>query len=105
MDVMLTVVGIILIVAAIFFLIVVIPILFGKLFFRWSRKRIRYIFSESLSSIIAIVIGSLVLTGLILLVGVVLKREWAFSGGLFLIYTLWEAIKTVRENIQFSKDM
>ena len=65
----------------------------------------RYIFSESLSTIVAAVADSLLLTGLILSVGLVFKQQWAFSGGLLLVYTFWIAIKAVRENISRSRDM
>jgi hypothetical protein len=99
------IVGSILIVAIVFLLIVIIPIIVGKLFFRWSRRRVRYVFSESMSIIVASVVGSLILTGLILLVGIVFKQQWAFSGGLLLVYTFWIAIKAVRENIRNSRGM
>ncbi|HHW93635.1 MAG TPA: hypothetical protein GX734_03985 [Clostridiaceae bacterium] len=105
MDIFLTIIGAVVIVAFVFFLIVVIPIIFGKLFLRWSGKRMRYVFSESLSTILAAVIGSLVLTGLILLIGLVFKKQWAFSGGLLLVYTFWIAIKVVRENIWRSRGL
>lgn len=105
MEVIYTVIFAVVIVAAVFFLIVVIPIIFGRLFFHWSAPRARFVFSQSLSTIVAAVIGSLVLTGLILLVGIVLKQQWAFSGGLLLVYTFWIAIKAVRENIRNSKRM
>ena len=105
MNTILAIITAVFIIVAMFFLIVVIPIIFGKLLFRWSGKRIRYIFSQSLSTIVSAVIGSLILTGLILLVGMVFKQQWAFSGGLLLVYTFWIATKAVRENIRASKGM
>jgi len=47
----------------------------------------------------------MIVTGLILLVGLVFKQQWAFSGGLLIVYTFWIAIKAVRQNIRQSKNM
>jgi len=105
MGIFLTIIGAIVIIAIVFLLIVIIPVIGGKLLFRWSGRRVRYVLSESLSTIIASAVGSLVLTGLILLIGMVFKQQWAFSGGLLLIYVFWIAIKTVRDNIRASKGM
>ncbi|MDI9497215.1 MAG: hypothetical protein QM270_01850 [Bacillota bacterium] len=105
MEVFYVIVAAVLVIAAAFFLIVVIPCVFGRVFLRWSAARTRYVFSQSLSSIVAAVVGSLALTGLILLVGMVFRQQWAFSGGLLLVYTFWTAIKTVRENIRVSRRM
>jgi len=105
MGIFLTIIGAIVIIAIVFLLIVIIPVIGGKLLFRWSGRRVRYVLAESLSTIIASAVGSLVLTGLILLIGMVFKQQWAFSGGLLLIYVFWIAIKTVRDNIRASKGM
>ena len=88
-----------------YLLIVLIPVVIGKLLFRWSGQRMRYIISQSMSTIVGSVVGSLVLTGFILLIGVVFNQQWAFSGGLLLVYTFWTAIKAVKENIKASKGM
>jgi hypothetical protein len=101
----LIILGFLVICVFIFLLIVGIPIIFGKLFFRWSGRRIHYIFFESIGTIVGALVGTLLLTGLILLIGLVFKQEWAFSGGLLIVYTFWIAIKTVRENIKISKGM
>jgi len=100
-----TILGIVVIVAVVYFLIAIIPVAFGKLIFRWSGRRIRHILIESMSTIIATAVGSLVLTGLVLLVGMVFNQQWAFSGGILLLYTFWIAIKAVRENIGNSRGM
>jgi len=105
MDIVITIVCVVLIIAAVFLLIVCIPIAFGKLFLRWSNRRVRYIFSESMSTIIGAAVGALILTGLVLLIGTVFKQQWAFSGGLLIVYTFWIAIKAVKENIQNSRRM
>jgi len=105
MEVVGTIIGSMVIIAVVFFLIVIIPVFFGKLLFRWSGSRVRHVFSQSMSTIVAAVVGSLLLTGLILLIGMVFKQEWAFSGGLLIVYTFWIAIKAVRENIRSSKGM
>lgn len=88
-----------------FMLIVCIPVLFGKLFFKWSKQRVKYIFSTSFSTIVSTVIVSLILTGLILLIGVVFKAQWAFSGGLLIVFVFWTAIKSVIQCIKESKNM
>lgn len=88
-----------------FALIVAIPVLSGKLFFRWSQQRVKYVVSESTSAIVTSVVTSLIITGLILLVGLLFKQQWAFSGGLLIVYTFWIAIKAVRLAIQQSKRM
>jgi hypothetical protein len=105
LEVIGTIIGIVVIVAVVYLLIVVIPVAIGKLFFRWSRRRVSYVFKQSMSTILASVVGSLVITGLILLVGIVFKQQWAFSGGLLLVYTFWIAIKAVKENISNSGGM
>ena len=105
MEILVTIIGAIVIIAVVFLLIVIIPVIVGKLLFRWSGRRVRYVLIESLSTIIASAVGALVLTGLILLVGMVFKQQWAFSGGLLLIYTFWVAIKAVRDQIRTSKGM
>ena len=86
-------------------LIVLMPVLVGKLIFRWSKARVRYIVTEAAGTIVSSVVASLVLTGLILLVGLAFKQEWAFSGGLLILYTFWTAIKAVRDAIRQSKGM
>lgn len=96
---------IILIVLSIFLLIVGVPIAFGKLFLGWSNRRIKYIFSNSVSSVMSSVVISLILTGLILLVGLVFKQQWAFSGGLLLVYLLWVSIKSIVGFIRNSRGM
>jgi len=88
-----------------FVLIVALPVLAGKLFFRWSARRVRYIVSQSTSAIVTSVVTSLIITGLILLVGLVFHQQWAFSGGLLIVYTFWTAIRTVRQAIEQSKHM
>ena len=93
------------IIIVVFMLIVLIPVIVGKLFFKWSKNRIKYILSKSLSSIMGAVVISLILTGLILLVGMVFKATWAFSGGLLIVYTLWVAIKSVIQAVKESKYM
>ena len=95
----------ILVIILAFALIVALPVLVGKLFFRWSKQRVQYIVSQSTSAIISSVVMSLVITGLILLVGLVFKQQWAFSGGLLIVYTFWIAIKSVRQAIQQSRGM
>lgn len=96
---------IILIVLSVFLLIVGVPIAFGKLFLGWSNRRIKYIFSNSVSSVMSSVVISLILTGLILLVGLVFKQQWAFSGGLLLVYLLWVSIKSIVGFIRNSRGM
>ena len=105
MEIIIAIIGSIIIIAVVFLLIVIIPVFVGKLFFRWSNRRVLYVLSESLSTIIATAIGALLLTGLILLIGMLFKQEWAFSGGLLVVYTFWIAIKAVRENIRNSSNM
>ena len=85
--------------------IVAIPIGFGMLFLRWSKKRAAFIFSETASEVATGVIGTLVLSGLILLIGSLFKAKWAFSGGLLFVYTFWLAIKSVAKNIKGSRGM
>ena len=96
---------IILIVLSVFLLVVGVPIAFGKLFLGWSNRRIKYIFSNSVSSFMSSVVISLILTGLILLVGLVFKQQWAFSGGLLLVYLLWVSIKSIVGFIRNSRGM
>ena len=96
---------IILIVLSVFLLIVGVPIAFGKLFLGWSNRRIKYIFSNSLSSVMSPVVISLILTGMILLVGLVFKQRWAFSGGLLLVCLLWVSIKSIVGFIRNSRGM
>ena len=105
MEIVLTIIFSVIIIAIVFFLIVIIPVVVGKLLFRWSGRRMRYVISESMSSIVAAVVGSLLLTGLVLLVGMVFKQEWAFAGGMLIIYTFWIAIKAVKEKIRNSRGM
>lgn len=88
-----------------FALIVALPVLVGKLFFHWSAGRVKYIVSQSTSTIVTSVVTTLIITGLILLVGLVFRQQWAFSGGLLIVYTFWTAIKSVRQAIQQSKRM
>ena len=95
----------ILVIALAFVLIVALPVLAGKLFFRWSKKRVQYIVSQSTGTIVTSVVTSLIITGLILLIGLVFHQQWAFSGGLLIVYTFWTAIKAVRQAIQQSKRM
>ena len=87
------------------FLIVGLPVLFGRLFLKWSKERAKFIFSQSFSEIVASVVLSLIISGIILLVGLLLKKDWAFSGGLLFLYTFYTAIKTVRANIKASRAM
>ena len=61
-----------------FVLIVSLPVLAGKLFFRWSARRVRTIVSQSTSAIVTSVVTSLIITGLILLVGLVFHQQWHF---------------------------
>jgi len=96
---------IILIVLSVFLLVVGVPIAFGKLFLGWSNRRIKYIFSNSVSSVMSSVVISLILTGLILLVGLVFKQRWAFSGGLLLVYLFWVSIKSIVGFIRNSRGM
>jgi hypothetical protein len=105
MEIFVSIIGLTIIIAVVFLLIAIIPVLFGKLFFRWSKRRALYVLSESFSTIIATAIVSLVITGLVLLIGILFKQEWAFSGGLLILYVFWTAIKAVRENIRNSKWM
>lgn len=95
----------ILVVLLVYVLIVALPVLAGKLLFRWSKQRVKFIVSQSTGTIITSVVTSLIITGLILLVGLVFKQQWAFSGGLLIIYTFWIAIKAVRQNIRQSKNL
>ena len=95
----------ILVIILAFVLIVALPVLFGRLFLHWSDQRVKYIVSQSTSSIVSSVVMSLIITGLILLVGLLFKQQWAFSGGLLIVYTFWTAIKAVRQNIAASKGM
>lgn len=88
-----------------FALIVLIPVLFGKLVLRWSKARCKYVLSNSFSSILTSLITSLIITGLILLIGLVFKQQWAFSGGLLIVYVFYLAIKSVVANIKSSKRM
>ena len=86
-------------------LVVLLPVLVGKLFLRWSRVRCGYVLKESFSAILGSLVVSLILTGLILLIGFIFKQKWAFSGGLLFVYLFWVSIKTVRETIRSSKGM
>ena len=86
-------------------LIVAVPVGFGRLFLRWSGKRASFIFSQTASDVAAGVVGTLILSGLILLVGSLLQAKWAASGGLLLVYTFWIAIKAVANNIKSSRRM
>ena len=95
----------ILVVLLVYVLIVALPVLAGKLLFHWSKQRVKFIVSQSTGTIITSVVTSLIITGLILLVGLVFKQQWAFSGGLLIIYTFWIAIKAVRQNIRQSKNL
>ena len=95
----------VLVVILAFVLIVAIPVLVGKLFFRWSGNRVKYIVSQSVSAIVTSLVASLIITGLILLVGLVFKQQWAFSGGLLIVYTFWIAIKAVIASIRGSGRM
>lgn len=94
-----------LVMALAFILVVAIPVFIGKLLFHWSKQRVKYIVSNSLSTIFTSLITSLIITGLILLIGILFKQQWAFSGGLLIVYVFWMAIKTVSENIKNSKRM
>lgn len=105
MNTLLIILSAIIIVIVVYFLIVAIPLLFGKLFLHWSGKRIRYIASQSFSDIISSVIGTLMLSGLALLLGVILKQRWAFAIGLFIMFTFRAVIKSVAQNIKASANM
>lgn len=105
MEVLGQIIIIILIVLGVFLLIAGIPIAFGKVFLRWSNRRVKYIFTNSMSSVLSSVVISLILTGLILLIGLIFKQQWAFSGGLLLLYLFWAAIKSIRGFIKSSKGM
>ena len=61
----------ILVVLLVYVLIVALPVLAGKLLFRWSKQRVKFIVSQSTGTIITSVVTSLIITGLILLVGLV----------------------------------
>ena len=88
-----------------FVLIVAVPVLIGKLFFHWSKNRVKAIVSQSTSAIVTSVVTSLIITGLILLIGLVFNQQWAFSGGLLILFTFWTAIKSVRQAIQQTRRM
>ena len=105
MNVLSTIILAILVMLLAFVLVVALPVLVGKLLFHWSKARTRYIVSQSTSAIVTSLVITLIITGLILLVGVVLKQQWAFSGGLLIVYTFWTAIKAVRQAILQSKRM
>ena len=97
--------GAILVAAVALVLIVGIPVLFGKVFLHWSKRRVQYIVSQTVSTVVSMVVVSLTVTGLGLFIGVVFHQEWAFSGGLLFVYTFWVAIKAVRNNIRNSRHM
>ena len=103
MNTLIVIISVILIMVVAFVLIVAVPVLIGRLLFRWSAQRMKYIFSQSMSTIVTSVVVSLIISGLILLVGLVFKQEWAFSGGLLFVFTFWTAIKAVRQAIKNSK--
>ena len=105
MNVIGTIIIILLIVIAFFLVIVGIPILFGKLFLKWSNRRINYIFTNSMTTVLTNVVISLIITGLTLLIGIVFKQQWAFSGGLLLVYILWLTVKAIAIHIKESKNM
>lgn len=50
-------------------------------------------------------VGSLFITGFILLVGHVFKQDWAFSSGLLFVAFFWHLIKSIRKAIKESKYM
>ena len=105
MEVIGMVIIIFLLVMAVFLLMIGLPIAIGKVLLGWSNKRIKYIFTNSMSSVFQSVTISLILTGLVLLVGIVFRQQWAFSGGLLLVYLLWTTTKTIIEYIKSSKNM
>lgn len=100
-----TIIIIVLIVLVVFLLIAGIPIVFGKVFLGWSNRRVKYIFSNSMSSVLSSVFISLIITGISLLVGVLFRQKWAFSGGLLLIYLFWTTIRSIVDFIKSSKGM
>jgi len=105
LEVVATIIFSIAIIMFAFSIIVVIPLIVGKLLFRWSGRRVRYVFSESMSTIVVAVVVSLLFTGFVLLVGIVFEQQWAFSGGLLVVYTFWIAIKSVWKNIRDSEGL
>jgi NADH:ubiquinone oxidoreductase subunit 5 (subunit L)/multisubunit Na+/H+ antiporter MnhA subunit len=68
-------------------------------------KRIKYILKESLTSVLVFLIGSLVLTGFVLLAGFVFKQDWAFAPGILIVALLWNVIKNIYKAIKDSKHM
>jgi hypothetical protein len=58
-----------------------------------------------MSSFLALIVGSLVLTGFVLLVGKLLKQDWAFSAGLFIIIFIWYFFKSIYNAIKSSRGM
>ena len=57
---------------ALFILIAAIPLLFGKIFLKWSNKRVRYIFLQSMETVITNTVSSIILTGILLFIGIFL---------------------------------
>ena len=70
-----------------------------------SKRRFKYIMKESMSSFIYLILGTLFLTGFVLLVGKVFNQEWAFSAGLFVILFIWYFIKAIYNAIKDSRGM
>ena len=70
-----------------------------------SKRRFMYIVKESMSSFLYLLAGSLVLTGIVLLVGIVFKQEWAFSFGIFFILFIWYFFKSIYNAIKNSRGM
>jgi len=58
-----------------------------------------------MSAFIYLIFGTLFLTGFALLVGKVLKQDWAFSSGLFVILFIWYFIKSIYNAIRNSRGM
>ncbi len=70
-----------------------------------KMKRVQYVIRESLTSVLIFLIGSLVLTGITLLVGLVFKQDWFFAPGILIIALFWYLIKSIYKAIKDSKYM
>ena len=90
---------------ALFILIAAIPLLFGKIFLKWSNKRVRYIFLQSLETVITNTVLSIILTGIILFIGIFLNSDEVFSGELLLFWLIIWSFKSIVNNIKASKNM
>ena len=70
-----------------------------------SKQRIKYILKEATGATIGCLVGTLILTGLVLFVGFILRQDWVFSAPLLILILIWNLYTTVRDAIRDSKGM